>query len=41
MKRGKCGSSPIYTVEYRWTQNEIDVTTINITHVKVSKRKPQ
>ena len=41
LKRGKCGSSAIYTVEYTWTQNEIEVTTINMTQVKVSNKKPQ
>ena len=31
----------MYSVEYKWTNVEIDVTTISITQVKVSKRNPQ
>jgi len=40
IKRGRCGSCPIYSVEYKCTKLEIEVTTINITAVSVSKRKP-
>jgi len=40
MKRDKCGSSFIYSVEYKCTKEEIDVITTNMTQVKVSKRKP-
>ena len=30
----------MYSIEYKWTKNEIEVTTINITAVKVSNKKP-
>lgn len=40
IKRWMCGSCDIYSVEYKWTHIEIDVTTTNITTVKLSKRKP-
>ena len=41
MKRGKWGSSPIYSVEYKCTKLEIEVTTISITQVNVSNKNPQ
>ena len=41
INRLKCGSKDIYSVEYKCTSVEIDVTTINITLVKVSNKKPQ
>jgi hypothetical protein len=31
----------MYSVEYKCTKLDIDVTTISITQVKLSKRKPQ
>jgi spore germination protein GerM len=36
-----CGSCDIYSQEYKCTRVEIDVTTISITAVKGSNRKPQ
>jgi hypothetical protein len=41
IKRGKCGSSPIYSVEYKCTNVEIKVTTNNIITVNLSKQKDQ
>jgi len=41
IKRGKCGSSPIYSVEYKCTSVEIKVTTNNIITVNLSKQKDQ
>lgn len=41
MNLAKCGSWDIYSVEYKCTKLEIEVTTISITQVRVSKRKPQ
>jgi hypothetical protein len=41
MKRFKCGSSDIYSIEYKCTQLEIDKITINIETVNVSNKKPQ
>jgi hypothetical protein len=41
IKRAKCGSCPIYSVEYKCTNLEMDVTTTNITTVSVSNIKPQ
>jgi hypothetical protein len=38
---GRCGSNSIYSVEYKCTKVEINVTTINIIHVKLSKQKLQ
>lgn len=38
---GRCGSSPIYSVEYKWTKNEIKVTTKSIITVNLSKQKDQ
>ncbi len=37
---GKCGSPPIYSVEYRCTINDILVTTTNITAVNPSYSNP-
>ena len=36
-----CGSCAIYSVEYKCTHIEIDVTTTSITTVNVSNKKPQ
>jgi len=36
-----CGSSDIYSVEYKCTKNDINVTTTNIIAVKLSKQKDQ
>jgi hypothetical protein len=38
---GRCGSCAIYSVEYKCTIEETNVTTQHITTVKESKRKPQ
>jgi hypothetical protein len=40
IKRAKWGSCLIYSVEYKWTRLEIDVTTTSITTVNLSKVKP-
>jgi membrane-bound inhibitor of C-type lysozyme len=37
---GKCGSCDIYSVEYKCTNVDIEVTTINITVVKLSNKNP-
>ena len=41
IKRVKCGSPFIYSVEYKWTKEETPETTINITVDNASKQKPQ
>ena len=38
---GRCGSYAIYSVEYKWTIEETNVTTQHMTTVNESKRKPQ
>jgi len=35
-----CGSFDIYSVEYKCTHIDIEVTTTNITTVNVSNKKP-
>jgi len=41
IKRCICGSSDIYSIEYKCTHKEIVVTTNNIVTVKESNKKPQ
>ena len=41
IKRGRCGSSDIYSIEYKWTKVEIKVTTKSITAVNLSNKKDQ
>jgi len=41
MKRCMWGSCDIYSVEYICTHNDIEVTTTNITTVKLSNKNPQ
>ena len=41
INRGKCGSSPIYSVEYMCTNADTVVTNISITAVTLSKHSPK
>ena len=41
IKRGKCGSCAIYSIEYKCSNDEINVTTIHMIRVKLSNIKPQ
>lgn len=41
MNLGRCGSCAMYSVEYKCTIVETNVTTQHITTVKESKKKPQ
>ena len=39
INRGRCGSSDIYSIEYKCTKLEMKVTTNNITPVSLSNKK--
>lgn len=41
INRGRCGSSDIYSIEYKCTKLEMKVTTNNITPVSLSNKKDQ
>jgi hypothetical protein len=41
MNLGRCGSWAMYSVEYKWTIEETNVTTQHMVTVKESNKNPQ